>query len=364
MCVLASCSRSPSEETAAARPAVPVSVATAIEKTMPVQVTAVGTVQANTTVSVQAQVSGELLSVHFKDGQYVKTGDLLFTIDSRPFQAQLDQAQANLAKDRAQLENAHVQLKRNASVVKKGYVSQEQYDQAVATVGTQEGTVQADEAAVETARLQVEYCSIRSPIDGVAGAVLIDAGNVVKANDTTNPLVVINQIQPIQVTFYVPQKHLPQIRKYMAMGQLPVTATIPGYQGTVPPGELTFIDNTVNPSAGTIQLRATFTNEGQALWPGQFVNTVLTLTSVPGAVIVPSQAVQTGQKGEYVFVIKPNMTAEYRSVVVSMTVDDESVIEKGVRVGERIVTDGQLRLTNGSPVRIVESVAKEEGGGT
>jgi multidrug efflux system membrane fusion protein len=360
---LASCSRK-GQQRGDAPPPVPVSAAVAVEKTMPVQLKAVGMVQPYTMVSVQAQVSGQLLSVHFKDGQYVKKGDLLFSIDVRPFQAQLDQAKADLAKDQAQLQNAQVQLKRNASVVEKGYVSQEQYDQAVATAATSEATVKADEAAIETAKLQVEYCSINSPIDGVTGAALIDAGNVVKANDTGNPIVVINQIQPIYVAFYVPQKSLPQIRKYMAMGKLPVEASIPEYEGTVPKGELTFIDNTINASAGTIQLRGTFANEDRVLWPGQFVNTVLTLTSEPNVVVVPSQAVQTGQNGQYVFVVKSDMTVEYRPVEVSMTVNDESVIPKGVKAGERIVTDGQLRLGNGSPVRFVDNLAKQEDQGS
>jgi multidrug efflux system membrane fusion protein len=358
-CVLSSCSRRPPEQAGGARPAVPVRVATAISKTVPVQVQAVGTVQAYKAVSVLAQVSAELRSVHFEDGQHVKAGDLLFSLDARPFQAELDQAQANLAKDQAQLENARVELKRNAAVVEKGYVSQEQYDQAVATAAALQATVQADQAAIETARLQLEYCTIHSPVDGVMGAVLIDSGNIVKANDTGNPLVVVNQVRPIYVAFYVPQKYLPQVRKYMAMGKLAVEATTPGYEASAPRGELTFIDNTINPSAGTIQLRATFANEDEVLWPGQFVNAVLTLTSQPGAVVVPSQAVQTGQKGLYVFVVKSDLTVEYRPVEVSMTVDGESVITKGVQAGLKVVTDGQLRLADGSPVKIVDDLNRE-----
>ncbi len=359
-CVLTSCSRHPPGQAGDARPAVPVRVAKAVSKTVPVQVQAVGTVQAYNTVSVLAQVSAELQTVHFEDGQHVKTGDLLFSLDARPFQAALDQAQANLAKDQAQLKNAQVELKRNASVVEKGYVSQEQYDQAVASAAALQATVQADQAAIETARLQFEYCTIHSPVDGVMGAALVNAGNIVKANDTGNPLVVVNQVRPIYVAFFVPQKYLPQVRKYMATGKLTVEATIPGYEGSVPHGELTFIDNTINPLAGTIQLRATFANEDEILWPGQFVNTVLTLTSQSGAIVVPSRAVQTGQKGEYVFVVKPDMTVEYRSVTVSMTVQDESVISKGVKADEKIVTDGQLRLANGVPIKVVDSLSPGE----
>lgn len=362
--VFASCSRQPQAGKTGGPPGagqpVPVTVANAEAKTMPVQVTAVGRAEAYNTVSVGSRVDGQVLTVHFEDGQYVKAGDLLFTIDPRSFEAQLKQAQANLAKDQAQLENAQAQLERNAAVVEKGYVSREQYDQAVAAAGALKATVAADQAAVENAQLQLQYCSIRSPIDGLTGAVKVDPGNIVKANDTTNPLVVINQIHPIYVSFYVPERNLPEIQQYMTASKLQVQATVPGYEQVPSYGELTFLDNTVNPTAGTIQLRGTFANVDRSLWPGQFVNVVLTLTTQPGAIMVPSRAVQTGQQGQYIFVVKPGLTVENRAIVVGRTVGEESVIEKGVSPGEQVVTDGQLRLSPGASVHIVQSLGGQE----
>jgi multidrug efflux system membrane fusion protein len=367
MQILGSCSRRPQTAKTGGPPPgagqpVPVTVANAVEKTVPVQVHAVGRVEAHNTVSVGSRVDGQILTVHFEDGQYVKAGDLLFTIDPRTFEAQLKQAQANLAKDQAQLENAQAQLERNAAVVQKGYVSREQYDQAVANANALKATVAADQAAVENAQLQLQYCSIRSPIDGLVGAVKVDPGNIVKANDTTTPLVVINQIQPIYVSFYVPERNLPEVQRYMAAGKPQVQATIPGREQTPAYGELTFLDNAVNPTAGTIELRGTFANADRSLWPGQFVNVVLTLTTQPGAIVVPSRAIQTGQQGQYVFVVKPDLTVENRPIVVGRTVGEESVIQKGVSPGEQVVTDGQLRLSPGASVRIVQSLGGQEQG--
>jgi multidrug efflux system membrane fusion protein len=359
---LAGCSRDASGkrgEKERKRMAAPVTVSIAEEKTVPVQLRAVGTVEAYATVSVKAQVGGELTSVHFKEGQCVKTGDPLFTIDPRPFKAQLKQAQANLAKDRAQLDHATKQLERNASVVSKGYVSQEQYDQATANVAALKATVQADEAAVENTELQLNYCFISSPIDGCAGEVEVDQGNLVKANDNEKPLAVINQITPIYVSFYIPERFLPEVKKYMASKSLKVEALIPGQAERSVAGALTFLDNAVNPSTGTIQLKGTFPNKDRALWPGQYVNVALTLTSQPGAVVVPSQAVQTGQEGQYVFVVKPDLTVDYRRVEVGRSAGSDVVIKEGVRPGEKVVTDGQLRLTSGSPVKIVENGERE-----
>ena len=365
--VFASCSRAPQAGKAGGAPPgagqlVPVTVASAVVKTMPVQLNAVGRVDPYNTVSVVSRVDGQILAVHFKDGQYVQIGDLLFSIDPRTFQAQLKQAQANLGKDQAQLENAQAQLQRNAAVVEKGYVSREQYDQALANANALKATVAADQAAVENAQLQLQYCSIQSPIDGVAGIVKVDVGNVVKAQDTTNPLVIINQIQPIYVSFYVPGTNLPEIQKYMAAGKPQVQATIPEAQQTPAYGELTFIDNMVSTTAGTIELRGTFANADRSLWPGQFVNVILTLTAQPGAIVIPSRAVQTGPQGQYAFVVKPDLTVEDRSVTLARTIDEEAVIAKGVSPGERVVTDGQLRLTPGATVRIVQSLGAQEKG--
>jgi len=358
--VLSSCSRAPKGAGKAGRPsappAVPVTVIRAAEKTVPVQVPAVGRVLPYAVVSVKARVEGLVTSVHFKDGDYVKANQLLFALDATPYQAQLKQAQANRAKDQAQLENAHKELERNAAVVAKGYVSKEQYDQAVASAAALAATVKADEAAMETAQLNVQYCSIVAPITGRAGAVQVDVGNLVKANDPASVLVVINQVQPIYVSFYVPENLLPDIRGHMASESLPAEAVVPGHENMPVRGQLAFLDNTVNPSSGTIQLRATFANENLWLWPGQFASVTLTLTTRPNAVVVPSQAVQTGQQGQYVFVVKSDLTAEYRPVTVGETVGHETVIEKGVQPGENIVTDGQLRLANGTHVRTAPPV--------
>ncbi len=361
--LLSSCSRAPKGAGPAGRPstppAVPVTVSSAVAKTVPVQVEAVGRVLPYAVVSVKSRVDGLVTSVHFKDGQYVKAGELLFTLDRAPYEAQLKQAQANRAKDQAQRENARKLVERNAAVVAKGYVSKEQYDQAVASAAALAATVKADEAAIEIAQLNVQYCSIVSPVTGRAGAVQVNVGNLVKANDPASVLVVINQVQPIYVSFYVPENLLPDIRTYMASGSLPAEATVPGHENTTVRGQLAFLDNTVNTSSGTIQLRATFANENLWLWPGQFATVTLTLTALPNAVVVPSQAVQMGQKGQYVFIVKPDLTAEYRPVTTGETVGNETVIEKGVQPGENVVTDGQLRLADGARVRIAPPVGGE-----
>jgi multidrug efflux system membrane fusion protein len=341
--------------------AMPVTVAEAVVKAMPIELRAVGTVEAYATVTVKAQVEGQLTAVHFQEGQCVKAGDLIFTIDPRPFEVQIKLLQANLARDSAQMENARALLDRNASVVGKGYVSGEQYDQAVANAAALESTVRADEAAVENARIQLTYCSIRSPITGCAGEVHVDRGNVVKANDSDHPLAVIRQIRPIYVGFSVPERYLPDVKKYMAAGKLIVLAAPAGHGDESVKGELTFVDNSVNAATGTILLKATFVNEDQALWPGQFVNVVLQLASQPRAVVVPSRAVQTGQDARYVFVFKRDHTVEYRPVTVDRTMGGETVIAKGIQPGDKVVTDGQLRLFPGAPVKIVAGLQDQQG---
>jgi multidrug efflux system membrane fusion protein len=338
----------------------PVTVAEAVEKAIPVELRAVGAVEAYATVTVKAQVEGEVTAVHLQEGQCVETGDLLFTIDPRPFEVRLKQVQADLARDKAHLENAHTLLERNASVVTKGYVSQGQYDQAVADAAALEATVRADEAAVENAKIQLAYCSIRSPITGCAGEVFVDRGNVVKANDADHPLVVIRQIRPIYVGFSVPERYLPDVRKYSAAGELIVLAAPAGHGGEPIKGELTFVDNSINTATGTILLKATFANAAQALWPGQFVNVTLQLASQPGAVVAASRAVQTGQDGQYVFVLKPDHTVEYRPVTVDRTVGAEAVIAKGLQPGDKVVTDGQLQLFPGATVKIVAGLQDQE----
>jgi len=347
------------------RPAVPVTVATVGQQTVPLQLRAIGYVQTYATVAVKTQVGGELQQVHFQEGQEVRRGDLLFTIDPRPFEAQLKQAEANLARDRAQLENARIEVHRYEELIKKDYVAHQQYDQIRTTATALAATVRADQAAVDNAKLQLTYCFIRSPIDGRTGNLLVHQGNIVKANDTTPlgprssgsesvsvPLVTINQLSPIYVAFAVPEQHLPEIKKYMAAGKLQVEASIPHDEGQPTHGELTFIDNAVDSATGTIQLKATFANHDQALWPEQFINVVLTLAMQANVVVVPSQAVQTGQAGPYVFVVQPDLTVESRPVVVDREVGAESVVKEGLNPGEQVVTDGQLRLSPGAKVEI------------
>ncbi len=334
--------------------AVPVTVATAVSKAVPEQLRAIGSVQAYATVLIRARVGGELLAVHFKEGDEVKSGALLFTIDPRPFEAALKQAEANLAKDRAQLEHARRQAERYAAVVKKGYVSEDQNDQIVSNAVALAASVRADEAAVENARLDLTYCTIRSPINGATGQVKVDQGNLVKASDNDNPMVTIKQTSPIYVVFSVPEQNLPELKRRLAVRPLDVAVSAPGNEEHPTKGELTFLDNTVDQATGTILLRATFPNQDRALWPGQFVNVTLTLNTQDNAVVIPSQAVQTGQQGRYVFVVTPEATAEYRPVVLARTVDGEAVVGIGITPGETVVTDGQLRLTQGTQVKVIK----------
>ena len=330
---------------------VTVTASAVIQKTVPVQIRAIGNVEAYSTVSVKSQIGGILTRVHFKEGQDVKKGDILFTIDPRPYEASLKQAEANLAKDTAQLENAREQVRRYAELVKKGYVAQEQYDQIRTNAASFDATVNADKAVVENARLQLKYCYIYSPITGRTGNIIDKEGNLIKAN-ADNPMVVINQIQPIYVTFSVPEQNLLEIKKYMAEGNLRIEAFLSKEDMKPEQGVLTFIDNTVDLATGTIKLKGTFANKEKRLWPGQFVNAVLTLASQPNALVVPSQAIQAGQKGQYVFIIKNDLTVEDRPIIVGRILNTETVIEKGLRSGEKIVTDGQLRLVPGARVEI------------
>ena len=335
------------------KPPVPVIAATAVQKTVPVQLSAIGNVEAYSTVSMKSQIGGVLTRVHFREGQDVNKGDLLFTIDPRPYEAALKQAEANLAKDNAQLANARKEVQRYAELVKKGYVAQEQYDQISTNAASFEAIVNADMAVVENARLQLKYCYIYSPISGRTGNLMANEGNLIKANADT-AIVVINQVQPIYVTFSVPEQSLSEIKRYMSEGKLRVEAILSKEDENPEQGVLTFIDNAVDLATGTIKLKGTFANKGKRLWPGQFVNAVLTLTSQPDAIVVPSQAIQTGQKGQYVFVIKNDLTVEDRPLLVGRTLNNETIIEKGLQAGEKVVTDGQLRLVPGAKVQLKE----------
>lgn len=335
------------------KPAVPVTAAAVIQKNVPVQINTIGNVEAYSTVSVKSQIGGILDHVHFREGQDVNKGALLFTIDPRPYEAALKQAEANLAKDTAQLENAREEVRRYAELVKKGYVAQEQYDQIRTNAASFEAIVNADKAVVENARLQLKYCYIYSPFNGRTGNLLSHQGNLIKAN-ADNPMVIINQIQPIYVTFSVPEQYLAEIKQYMSGGKILVKAFITTVKDNSEEGVLTFVDNTVDAATGTIKLKATFTNNKKRLWPGQFVDVVIVLTTQPNAIVVPSQSVQTGQKGQYVFVIKDDLTVEDRAVTVSRTLNSETVIENGLQAGEKVVTDGQLRLVPGAKVQLKE----------
>ena len=390
----------------------PVKVATAIQKDVPVELRAIGNVEAYSAVSIKALVSGELASVNFTEGQEVQKGDLLMRIDPRPFEAalrqaeanlgsimaQVQQAQANLARDLAQVKQTEANLARDmaqakyaaenaqryASLVEKNYVAKEQYEQLRTNAEALAATVQADQAAVdnaqatlqankaalenaqaavraskeavENARIQLGYCYLYSPMSGRTGNLFVKPGNIIKANDV--PIVTINQISPIYATFSIPEQNLVDIKKYTGRGSLKVTAVIPNDEINREEGVLTFIDNAVDMTTGTIRLKGTFENKEKRLWPGQFVNVILTLTTQPNAVLIPSQAIQSGQEGPYVFVVKPERTVESRLVAVGRSRDGMTVVIQGLQTGETVVIDGQLRLVPGAKVEIKNSPGK------
>jgi multidrug efflux system membrane fusion protein len=334
----------------AAPAAVPVSIAIAAQRNMPVAIRAIGNVDAYSTVAIKARVDGQIVEVNFQQGRAVRKGEVLFRLDARPFEAALRQADANLARDRASRDQARSQERRYLDLLDRHFVSKEAYAQFHTAAETAEAVLKAAQAAVETARINLEYCTIRSPIDGYVGRIMLQLGNLVKANDT-NPLVVINQVRPIYATFAVPEQRLGEIRRHMAAGPLGVTVSSPGGTGEpLATGHLVFVDNAVDVSTGTIKLRAEFENRDLALWPGQFVNVNLKLYEQQNAIVVPSIAVQTGPQGEFVFVIKPDSTSEVRKVTVARTEGDVAVIAKGLAKGERVVTRGQLRLSPGVKV--------------
>lgn len=334
--------------------AVPVTVAVAEQRNMPQQVRVIGTVQPFSTVEVRALVGGQLTGVSFREGDEVHKGQLLFSIDPRPFQAALAQAEANLARDEAQLRNSQAEATRYADLVKKDYVTREEYDKITSGAEAARAVVAADRAAVENARLQLSYCTIHAPIDGRTGSLQVHAGNLVKANDTT-PLVVINQIHPVYVQFSVPEAQLGELRARFGGAAVPVSAT-PQNGGTEANGRLSFVDNAVDATTGTITLKGIFDNRDGALWPGQFVNVAVTLADRPNAIVVPMQAVQTSQRGTYVYVVKNGNGVEMRPVKVQQNVDQLAVIAQGVNAGETVVTDGQLRLTPKSKVEVKQTL--------
>jgi multidrug efflux system membrane fusion protein len=333
---------------------VPVLIAQAVQRTVPIQLHAIGTVEAYSTVSVRSQIDGKIAEVHFHEGEDVKKGALLVTIDPRPLQAALHQAQANLARDRAQLAQAANDEKRYGYLLEQGVGSRQQADQAHATAQALRATVMADQAAEQTAQLNLEYTEIRSPIDGRTGNLMLHPGNLVKANDSASAIVVINQIKPIYVDFNVPEKDLDEVRRDMTGHQLAVLVRPRSreLQAVAESGTLNFIDNAVNASTGTFELKGLVANERERLWPGQFVDVTLTLSELPDTILVPSQAVQTGQDGAFVFVVERDMSAKARPVVVGDSLDGQTVIKSGIKAGETVVTDGQLRLFPGAKVKI------------
>ncbi len=332
--------------------AAPVTVANVARQDVAVEVRAIGHVEPFTTVAVKARVGGQVIRVGFREGQDVRRGDLLFQIDPRPYQAALAQARAQLERDRAIARNAEEDVKRYTDLVQKDYVTREQYDATRATAAAALASAKADEAAVQNAQLQLSYCTVTAPISGRAGSVLVYPGNMVKGNDD-NPLVVLNQIQPVYVSFSVPESSLGQIRERLRPGgKMKVSAAASGNPSKSQTGELSFLNNSVDPGTGTILLKGTFPNENEALWPGEYVDVVLTLATEPKAIVVPSQAVQTGQAGQYVWVVKNDLTVESRPVTVARTQGPLSIVAKGLEEGERVVTDGQLRLAPGAKVQV------------
>jgi multidrug efflux system membrane fusion protein len=331
-------------------PPVPVLVAQAVTKTMPVLIAPppVGHVVPISSVTIRPQIGGAISTVNFAEGQAVKQGERLFTLDARPAQAALTLAQGSLQRDAAQLANAQRQFTRDQQLFEQKLISQDILDTSKAALDTLVGTVAADHAAVTNAELNLQYTEIRAPIDGVTGSLQFHAGNVVKAPDDV--LLTINQIHPIYAAFAVPERYLPEIQQQLAGRKLTVTASFENLTGTPPQGELTFVDNAVDAMTGTILLKATFPNLDGKLWPGQFVQLALQLNELTNAVVVPAQAVQNGQNGAFIFVVKADKTVESRPVKTSVTFQGETVITAGLDAGETVVTDGQLRLAPGVTV--------------
>ena len=362
---------------------VPVVVARVSQKLMPVEVASVGNVEPISTVAIKAQISGELLEVHFKEGDFVRKGQLLFTIDSRIPQgqvgtmqaniekdeAQLKQAEANLARDMAQLEYARAEAERYVTLLKRGLVAADSSEQARSQANALEETVRADRAAIENvrailvvdqhalggAKLQLSYCTIYSPIDGRTGAVMVKPGNIVKPVDV--PIVVINQTSPIYVNFTVPQQYWPDIKKNMNEGMLHVSAAVPQDSGHPKQGNVIFVDNAVDATTGTLHLKATFENSENHFLPGMFVSVLLRLSEQPNAKVVPAQAVTEGQNGTFVYVVKPDDTVEMRPVVSGHTYGGEAVIDSGLERNEVVVTDGQTRLVPGAKVQVTNNLS-------
>ena len=332
-------------------PAVLVNIALVSQELVPFRIQAIGNVEAYSTVAVKARVDGQIVEVGFKEGEEVRKGQVLFKIDPRPYEAALRQAEANALRDTAAAEQARSQEKRYQDLLDKNFVSKEAYAQIRTNATTADATAKASQAALDNAKLNVEYCTITAPIEGYAGKIQIQLGNLVKANDT-NPLVVINQVHPIYVNFAVPEQRLAEVREHMAASPLSVDALAPGSERPSASGVLIFVDNAVDPSTGTIRLRARFGNKENSLWPGQFVGVSVRLFEQPDAIVIPSTAVQTGPEGQYVYVVGQDMVADVRKIEVERTEGDHTIVASGLIKGERVVTRGQLRLGPKTRVQI------------
>ena len=338
-------------------PAVPVTVTRVLQQTVAVRLRAIGNVEAFATVAVKARVDGQIVEVNFKEGAPIRKGDVLFRIDARPYQAALRQAEANVLRDAAARDQAQSQARRYEELLQKNFVSKEAYAQIRTNAETAAAAAKASQAGLENARLNVEYCTIRSPLGGYVGKVLLQAGNMVRTNDA-NPLAVINQVRPIYVNFAVPEQNLPEVRKRMAHGPLEVEVLPVDAAQPRPTGQLIFVDNAVDTTTGTIRLRAEFENADASLWPGQFVNLSVRLYEQANALVVPAIAVQTGPDGQYVYVIGDDLTASVRRVTVLRMEAEQAIIAQGIAAGERVVTRGQLRLGPKTRVQISKPAAE------
>lgn len=336
------------EKTQTGYPGVAVHMAQAVKKDVPVEVISVGSVEAYRSVAVVPQVTGQILNIHFREGQDVKKGDLLFTIDPSSFREELHKAQAALVKEQAQLTNYEAEAARYDFLMEKGAVSKSEYDKNKTSAAVQQAIVVSSKAAVEDAVLKLTYCSIRAPIAGQAGAYQVNKGAVVTANSTS--LVSINQMAPVYVKFSVPEKVFPEIKKYNAGGSLRVKVSLPGYNEGKKDGKLEFIDNTIDPETGVIKLKALFPNTDRFLWPGQFVNVSLWLTVQQDATVVPAAAVQLSQDSKYVFIVQADKTVRRHPVVVDRIYDKEAIIVSGVKPGDVVITDGHFKLKDGFKV--------------
>jgi membrane fusion protein, multidrug efflux system len=332
-------------------PAAPIKMASAVLMDIPVEIPANGTVEAFSTVNITSRVEGNIVQVHVEEGQNIEKGQLLFSIDDRAYQASFESARSNLLKDQVRLEKAKKDAQRYADLFEKDYVTKTQYEQAVADAEALKETVKGDEALLENANLNLGYCKITAPVGGRAGEILIQEGNTVKPNDS-RPLMIIHQVAPIYIKFSVPEQYLPEIQNKMSATELVVQAILPGDQKETKKGKLTFVDNAINDKTGTIGLKAVFENDDNRLWPGEFINVLLLLGTRPKVVVVPSEGVQIGQQGNFVFVVKKDQTVELRPVTAGIVNNGHTVIEKGLDPGEMVVTDGHLRLFDGAKVTI------------